>query len=101
LAYNIKFESPLPALRPAVFTPLLKELPPPSLDLFDLDEQFASPKVRLAQLTNKCNDEDIEYYILECGQLLGINDHLSKDSRDARHVLDHVFNSIVNWKKLI
>lgn len=37
-----------------VFPPALSDLPPPMLDLFDLDETFSSEKVRLAQLTNKC-----------------------------------------------
>jgi intraflagellar transport protein 52 len=38
----------MPALQSAVFPPSLKELPPPGLDLFDLDEQFASEKIRMA-----------------------------------------------------
>jgi intraflagellar transport protein 52 len=79
---------------------VLKDLPPPALDLFDLDEQFASTKVRLAQLTNKCNDDDLEYYIRECGEILGITERLDDSKRDARHILDHVFKSIVNWKKM-
>ena len=33
-----QFETPMPALQAAVFPPTLKELPPPSLDLYDLDE---------------------------------------------------------------
>ena len=37
-----------------VFPPAFRELPPPKLDLFDLDEHFTSEKARLAQLTNKC-----------------------------------------------
>uniref|UniRef100_A0A3Q1HNZ1 Uncharacterized protein n=1 Tax=Anabas testudineus TaxID=64144 RepID=A0A3Q1HNZ1_ANATE len=49
-----QFETPLPQLQPAVFPPALSDLPPPMLDLFDLDEMFSSEKVRLAQLTNKC-----------------------------------------------
>jgi intraflagellar transport protein 52 len=49
-----QFETPLPTLRPAVFQPTLMDLPPPALDLFDLDDSFASEKARLAQLTNKC-----------------------------------------------
>ena len=60
-----QFETPLPALRPAVFPPVLRELPPVKLDLFDLDEQFASEKTRLAQLTNKCTDKDLEYRLLQ------------------------------------
>ena len=87
-------------MQPAVYTPMLKDLPPPALDLFDLDEQFASTKVRLAQLTNKCNDDDLEYYIRECGDILGITERLDESKRDARYVLDHVFRSIVNWKKM-
>ena len=39
-----QFETPMPALQAAVFLPCIKDLPPPSLDLFDLDEQFASEK---------------------------------------------------------
>jgi len=31
-----------------VFPAILRELPPPNLELFDLDEEFASEKVRLA-----------------------------------------------------
>lgn len=32
------FETPMPSLQSAVFPPSLKELDPPALDLFDLDE---------------------------------------------------------------
>ena len=33
------------------------------LELFDLDEAFSSEKSRLAQITNKCGEEDLEYFI--------------------------------------
>ncbi|KAJ3048685.1 Intraflagellar transport protein 52, partial [Rhizophlyctis rosea] len=85
---------------PAVFPPQLRDLPPPNLDLFDLDEQFASERVRLAQVTNKCTDSDLEYYVRECGDILGVTDRLDTEKRDARHIIDHVFRSIVQWKKL-
>uniref|UniRef100_A0AAR2LA23 ABC-type uncharacterized transport system domain-containing protein n=1 Tax=Pygocentrus nattereri TaxID=42514 RepID=A0AAR2LA23_PYGNA len=49
-----QFETPLPPLQPAVFQPAFRDLPPPMLDLFDLDETFSSEKVRVAQLSNKC-----------------------------------------------
>ena len=39
-----QFECPMPNLKAAVFPPSLKDLPPPSLDMFDLDEQFANEK---------------------------------------------------------
>eukprot|EP00325_Prymnesiales_sp_UTEX-LB-985_P004428 CAMPEP_0174694526 /NCGR_PEP_ID=MMETSP1094-20130205/1094_1 /TAXON_ID=156173 /ORGANISM="Chrysochromulina brevifilum, Strain UTEX LB 985" /LENGTH=452 /DNA_ID=CAMNT_0015890783 /DNA_START=54 /DNA_END=1412 /DNA_ORIENTATION=- len=95
-----QFEHPLPPLQPAVFPPSLREPPPPALDLFDLDEQFASEKVRLAHLTNKCNDDDLEYYIKEAGDLLGVNAQLRPEQRDARNVLSQVFKQIAAWKKL-
>jgi len=31
-------------LMPATFPPILRELPPPNLELFDLDDEFASEK---------------------------------------------------------
>jgi len=48
------FETPLPARLPAVFPPTVPEPTPPPLDQFDLDEEFSSERLRLAQLTNKC-----------------------------------------------
>mmetsp|Transcript_425 Transcript_425/g.786 ORF Transcript_425/g.786 Transcript_425/m.786 type:complete len:449 (-) Transcript_425:177-1523(-) len=95
-----QFEQPLPPLLPSVFPPSLREPPPPSLDLFDLDDMFASEKVRLAHLTNKCNDDDLEYYIREAGDLLGVNQNLKPEQRDARQILSHIFKQIVVWKKL-
>ncbi|VDO92829.1 unnamed protein product [Schistosoma margrebowiei] len=49
-----QFETPLPPVQPAVFPPNFREPGPPPLELFDLDEQFSTPKARLAQVTNKC-----------------------------------------------
>ena len=46
-----QFETPLPPLQPAVFPPALTELPPPALELFDLDEQFASDYVSCLQIS--------------------------------------------------
>ena len=67
-----QFETPLPPLQPAVFPPAFREPPPPALDLFDLDEQFASERSRLAQLTNKCGDGDLDYFVRECGLICGV-----------------------------
>jgi len=50
----------MPPLQPATFPPQLKEIQGPSLDLYDLDESFASEKIRLAQMTNKCTDHDLD-----------------------------------------
>lgn len=58
-----QFETPLPPLQAAVFPPQFRNLPDPQMELFDLDEAFSSDKSRLAQVTNKCGEEDLEYYI--------------------------------------
>ncbi|KAA8593536.1 hypothetical protein FQN60_009652 [Etheostoma spectabile] len=70
------------------------------LDLFDLDETFSSEKVRLAQLTNKCTDDDLEFYVRKCGEILGVTPKLHKDQRDAKHILEHIFFQVVEFKKL-
>ncbi|KXJ27589.1 intraflagellar transport protein 52 homolog [Exaiptasia diaphana] len=95
-----QFETPLPPLQPAVFPPTFRELPPPALDLFDLDEAFSSEKVRLAQITNKCSEDDLEYYVRECGDILNVNSKLPGDNRTAKHILDHIFHQVVEFKKL-
>uniref|UniRef100_A0A4W4FDN1 ABC-type uncharacterized transport system domain-containing protein n=1 Tax=Electrophorus electricus TaxID=8005 RepID=A0A4W4FDN1_ELEEL len=95
-----QFETPLPPLQPAVFQPPFRGLPPPMLDLFDLDETFSSEKVRLAQLSNKCTDDDLEFYVRKCGDILGVTGKLDKEKRDAKHILEHVFFQVVEFKKL-
>ncbi|KAL0978670.1 hypothetical protein UPYG_G00173720 [Umbra pygmaea] len=95
-----QFETPLPQLEPAVFPPALRDLPPPMLDLFDLDETFSSEKVRLAQLSNKCTDDDLEFYVRKCGDILGVTGKLDKEHRDAKHILEHIFFQVVEFKKL-
>eukprot|EP00040_Diaphanoeca_grandis_P043914 m.10720 g.10720 ORF g.10720 m.10720 type:complete len:426 (+) comp8450_c0_seq1:246-1523(+) len=93
-----QFETPLPPLAPAVFPPTFREPAPPALDLFDLDDSFSSERVRLAQLTNKCNEGDLEYYVRECGSILGVNHKIGKDA-NAKQVLEYVFRKITEFKK--
>jgi intraflagellar transport protein 52 len=100
-----QFEVPLPPLQPAVFMPCMRELPPPALDLFDLDEHFSSEKLRLAQLTNKCSDADLEYFVCEAGEILGIADQIralpgAAGKYSANKVLEFILRKLVDWKKL-
>ena len=94
-----QFETPLPPLQLAVFDPIIKDFPIPNLELFDLDEQFASEKIKLAQTTNKCTDEDLEFYILECADILGISGKID-NKNDPKAVLAYVVKSLINFKKL-
>mmetsp|Transcript_20696 Transcript_20696/g.45337 ORF Transcript_20696/g.45337 Transcript_20696/m.45337 type:complete len:464 (-) Transcript_20696:2714-4105(-) len=94
-----QFETPLPPLQPAVFPPALKEPSAPALDLFDLDEEFASEKLRLAQLTNKCIDgspEDLAYFVTEGASILGVDDH--DNGMNPKALLAKIFKEIVNFK---
>mmetsp|Transcript_7828 Transcript_7828/g.14176 ORF Transcript_7828/g.14176 Transcript_7828/m.14176 type:complete len:515 (+) Transcript_7828:18-1562(+) len=96
-----QFECPLPPLQPAVFLPHIREAPPPALDQFDLDEHFANDNLRLAQLTNKCaGDDDLEYYVKEAGEIMGVTGQLPDHEKDAKHVLNHIFTKLVQFKML-
>lgn len=95
-----QFETPLPPLEPSAFPPQFRELPGPALDLFDLDEGFSSEQARMAQISNKCGEEDLEYYIRECGDILGVLHRLSAEKLDAKHILEHIFAQVVEFKKL-
>ena len=53
-----------------------RELPNPKLELFDLDEAFYSEKSRLAQITNKCSDADLDYFVREAADIMGITQQL-------------------------
>jgi intraflagellar transport protein 52 len=96
-----QFECPLPKLSAATFPPAMREPAPPALDQFDLDEHFAKEGLRLAQLTNKCTsgEEDLEYYIAESGEILGVMQDLPFGERSAKHILFHIFRQIVECKK--
>ena len=94
-----QFETPLPPLQLAVFDPIIKDFPVPNLELFDLDEQFANEQIKLAQVTNKCTDEDLEYYIKECSDILGITGKI-ENKNDPKAILSYVMKELINFKKL-
>jgi len=97
-----QFDVPQPPLNPAVFPPVLQEQPTPALDLFDLDEQFASDRVRLAHATNKCSDDDLEYFVCQAGEMLGVDKELPHhDKANPKAILYHMMERLANWKKLM
>jgi intraflagellar transport protein 52 len=96
-----QFEAPLPPLRMAVFPPTIREPAPPPLELFDLDEAFASDHSKLAALAGKCSGEaDIEYFVLEAGRLLGLRSAAegASGTAAARTVLADVFSQVMQFK---
>lgn len=105
-----QFEIPLPQLQLAVFPPVFSDLPPPTLELFDLDEAFSSDHAQIAQLTNKCmssaedenkekiDEKELEYFIKECGRILNATQDTIKIS--AKEIINAIGLSIVHYKKL-
>mmetsp|Transcript_20564 Transcript_20564/g.38674 ORF Transcript_20564/g.38674 Transcript_20564/m.38674 type:complete len:543 (-) Transcript_20564:146-1774(-) len=97
-----QFEVPLPPLQPAVFLPCMRDLPPPALDLFDLDQEFSGETVQLAQLTNKCQDKDLDYYVINAGNILSVTSKVDTGGKQltAKHILEYIFKELVNYKKM-
>lgn len=92
-----------------VFPPVFSDVPPPGLELFDLDESFSSERSQITQLTNKClsiadearapvNPNELEYFVLECGRILNIFPEHQKVS--AKEVLYDICVKIAKYKKL-
>ena len=92
-----QFECPLPPLQAAVFPPIFRGLPKPTLELFDLDDAFSSVTTRLAQIANKCTDSDLDYYVKECGLILGVKGAATISSKE---ILENIFIKIVQYKKV-
>ncbi|PRW50771.1 intraflagellar transport 52-like protein [Chlorella sorokiniana] len=106
-----QLEVPFPPLQPAVFPPALPELPPPALELFDLEEELAGPLERLNQVTARFlaaatsgaqqqqqqSAEQLEAYVGECAQLLGLRSRGGGWSGKER--LAEVLEAVVQCKQ--
>jgi intraflagellar transport protein 52 len=94
-----QFDTALPPLTPAVFAPQMREPAGPPLELFDLDDAFASPKTRLAQLAQRTPAKNCEKFILQSAKILGILPNLAEAKRSGKDVLEYVLTQVVRWKK--
>ena len=56
--------------------------------------------MRLAQLTNKCLNNDLHYFVRECGDILGVTDKV-KNKNDPKAIIRHVLEQLVHfyWNK--
>lgn len=45
-------------------------------------------------------DDDLEFYVRKCGEIMGVTPKLDKDQRDAKSILEHIFFHLVEFKKL-
>ena len=94
-----QFDTALPPLTPAIFPPQMREPPGPVLELFDLDDAFASPKARLAQLAQRTTPKNAEKFAVQAAKILGILPKLPADKQTGRNVLEYVFTQVVRWKR--
>lgn len=56
------------------------------------------PDIKLVVFTG--TDDDLEFYVRKCGEILGVTSKLDKEQRDAKHILEHIFFQVVEFKKL-
>ncbi|KPM11702.1 intraflagellar transport protein 52-like protein [Sarcoptes scabiei] len=104
------FETPLPRLQPAVYLPVFRAHSKPELELFDLDNEFASIQSKLTKLANKCNNTDIEYFIRESGMIMGlkfdhrpleeINQTPINQEQICKSILYAAVSKIIQYKKI-
>lgn len=45
-------------------------------------------------------EDDLEFYVRKCGDILGVTNKLPKEQQDAKHILEHIFFQVVEFKKL-
>ncbi|XP_045455935.1 intraflagellar transport protein 52 homolog [Melitaea cinxia] len=111
-----QFETPFPPLQLAVFSPTFREPPPPPLELFDLDEAFSSERSQLARLANKCLqphnvrmgqgdsrqlDNELEYFVRECGRAVRLSRAISSDDTPAgKQILHQLAVQLATFKKI-
>jgi intraflagellar transport protein 52 len=46
------------------------------------------------------SDDDMEYYVRECSEILGVTNKLPADARDAKHILEYILAQVAEFKKL-
>jgi intraflagellar transport protein 52 len=95
-----QFEVPMPPLKPAVYPPIFRDCELPSLELFDLEDYFASETSRLNQLTNRCGEQDLDLFIREFGMIAGISNRMPKDQRGSKQVLEFILTQLFEFKRM-
>lgn len=52
---------------------------------------------------DQCTGSDLEYYVRECGEIMGVTKELSEEtpaSNGPMGILDHVFKRLIRFKML-
>ncbi|GBF92313.1 hypothetical protein Rsub_05515 [Raphidocelis subcapitata] len=111
------FEQPLPPLAAAAFPPAAREPGAPELELFDLDEAFASTQSQLAVVFNRClagggasqqqqqqqqqqqagGGPDLEGFLLEAAAVCGLD---AAPEEGAKGVLAQLLRQLLRYRTL-
>lgn len=88
-----------------MFPPSFRDLSPPPLELFDLDDAFSSEFSRLAQFTNKYlmtgpgiqeNEAELEFYIQEASKIA----NMEGEFVNAKEILYNIGVKCANFKNI-
>ena len=54
-------------------------------------------------LTSLClgNDDDLEYYVREAGDILGVTGKLEEEQRDGKHILGYIFKQVGRFGRIL
>jgi len=44
-------------------------------------------------------DSDLEYFVRECGEILGVTSKLPQENKTGKHILEYIFAQIAEFKK--
>ena len=80
----------------------MRYLKPPPLELFDLDQEFASKECRLAQLTNKCTSkEDVLFFVETCANIFKVPagpEATNQNEERGKRILHHMLTTIAKYR---
>jgi intraflagellar transport protein 52 len=51
-------------------------------------------RVKLAQVTNKCINEDLDFFVRECGDILGVSEKVN-NKNDPKAIIRYVLEQLV------
>ena len=52
--------------------------------------------MKLAHLTNKCSNDDLDYWVTEAGNIMGLKDKIN--TNNPKEVLLYVINALMKFK---
>lgn len=53
----------------------------------------------MAQLTNKCENKDLEYFVKEAGDILGVSEKV-KNRSNSKAIIKYILEQVVAMKKM-